>query len=479
MKAKDNSSEEKYRTLFDESRDAIYITSREGQFLDANPALLELFGYDKEELIGNTNVRQLYSNPEDRERFQQQIEKQGSVRNYEVKFRRKDGTVMDCLLTATVRGSTDGKILGYQGIIRDVSEQKRAEEALRESEEHYRAIVEAFDGLVYVCSRNYRVEFMNQSLIKRTGHDATGDLCYRALHDLDSICPWCVNERVFAGETVRWEILSPKDNRWYYVVNTPIYHTDGTVSKQAMILDITERKRMEEELRESSDKIKLFAYSVSHDLKSPAISIYGLTNRLQQRFGDALGERGKHYCGQIAIAAEQIAKLVEQINVYIATKEAPLSIGSVSLKELLGMVQKEFSAQLSVRQIRWREPKSIPDIKADRLSILRILRNLVDNALKYGGDGLSEIKMGYRETEKHHIVSVKDDGVGMNQEDSKTIFGPFVRRKTSKGIQGTGLGLATVKEIAERHNGQVWAKPGPGKGITFFISISKHLKQSC
>ena len=97
----------------------------------------------------------------------------------------------------------------------EIAERERAEEAYRESEANYRAIVEAFDGLVYVCSQDYRIEFLNEQFIERTGYDATGDRCYKALHDLDSICSWCVNERVFKGETVRWEVQSPKDNRWY------------------------------------------------------------------------------------------------------------------------------------------------------------------------------------------------------------------------------------------------------------------------
>ena len=102
------------------------------------------------------------------------------------------------------------------------------DKTLREREERYRAIVEAFDGLIYICSEDYRIEFMNEELITRTGYDATGEVCYRVLHERDSVCPWCVKERVLKGETVRWEIESPKDNRWYYVVNTPIYKTSCT-----------------------------------------------------------------------------------------------------------------------------------------------------------------------------------------------------------------------------------------------------------
>ncbi|HVO68387.1 MAG TPA: PAS domain S-box protein [Syntrophales bacterium] len=116
------------------------------------------------------------------------------------------------------------------------------------------AVIQAFEGLIYVCSQDYRIKFMNEQLINRTGYDATGELCYRVLHDRDSICPWCVNERVFAGETVRWEVKSPKDNRWYYVANTPVYNEDGTVDKQAMIQDITDRKLVEQALLACSEK---------------------------------------------------------------------------------------------------------------------------------------------------------------------------------------------------------------------------------
>ena len=117
-------------------------------------------------------------------------------------------------------------------------------------------MVEAFDGLIYICSHDYRVEFMNPRLIERTGYDGTGEYCYKVLQARDSICPWCVNERVFRGETVRCEVQSPKDHRWYYAVNTPIYHSDGRVSKQAMIQDITELKQAEEALRQTHAELE-------------------------------------------------------------------------------------------------------------------------------------------------------------------------------------------------------------------------------
>jgi PAS domain S-box-containing protein len=144
----------------------------------------------------------------------------------------------------------------------NISERLQANEALKDSEAKYKAIVDSFDGIIYICSQDYKVEFMNETLIKRTGRNAIGEPCYKALHDLSEICPWCINDKIFKGETIKWEIQSPKDKRWYYVINTPIYHTDGSMSKQSMIMDITERKIAENNLIESEQKFKtLFNYA--------------------------------------------------------------------------------------------------------------------------------------------------------------------------------------------------------------------------
>ncbi len=472
-------SEGRYRQLFNDSGEAIYITSRAGECLDANPAMLRLFGYTRDEMVGKVNVREMYVDPGDRDLLLERMEITHSVKDYEIALRKKDGTEMQCLLTATAGEDGHSGLAGYQGIIRDVTQQNRAEKALREREAHYRAMVEAFDGLIYICSQDYRVEFMNRHLMERTGRDATGELCYKALHDLDAICPWCVNDRVFKGETVKWEVLSPKDSRWYYIVNTPIYHEDGSLSKQSLILDITDRKQMEEAVNESSEKIKLFAYSVSHDLKSPAISSYGFAKRLQENYGDLLDEKGRRYCRYIAAACEQMVALLDDINVYISAKESPLNIQPIDVKKVLQSIRREFSDLLERRRISWREPERVPLIHGDRVSLVRMFRNLVDNALKYGGKDLSEIDIAYTKTEEHHILSVRDNGIGVGAEDAKKIFGLFMRRKNIEGIQGTGLGLAIVKEIAQRHQGSAWVSSDTERGITFHVSFSKCLSREC
>ena len=128
------------------------------------------------------------------------------------------------------------------------ADHRPAQEVLKERDLQLSAIIHALDGFVYICSQGYNVLFMNERLIQRTGFDGTGQLCYKVLHNLDKVCPWCCNDRVFKGETVRWEVKSPKDQRWYYVIDTPLFQPDGSISKFGMIIDIHQRKTAEQEL---------------------------------------------------------------------------------------------------------------------------------------------------------------------------------------------------------------------------------------
>jgi PAS domain S-box-containing protein len=240
------------------------------------------------------------------------------------------------------------------------------------------------------------------------------------------------------------------------------------MANEQLTREIEERKRAEEAL-------KLFAYSVAHDLKSPAIGIYGMTRRLNKQFKDVLDEKGRNYCEQILKISEHIAALVEKINVYIVTKEARPLFEKINIKEVLTLLKDEFSAQLNIRRIEWFEPESDIEIIADRLSITRAFRNFVDNALKYGGERLSNIWIGHEETENAHIFSITDNGKGLKGMDAEKIFGLFQRHETSRGVEGAGLGLAIVREIAQQHGGQVWVEPTAKKGTTFCISVSKNL----
>jgi K+-sensing histidine kinase KdpD len=228
-------------------------------------------------------------------------------------------------------------------------------------------------------------------------------------------------------------------------------------------------------LKQKKEMIKFFAYSVSHDLKSPATGIYGLAKRLRDRSEGALDEKSLECCNQLLKASEQMVSLVENINSYIVTREAPLNIEKINVKEIMKEIRNEFFAILKERQIAWSEPEAMPEIWADRIAFSRVFRNLLDNALKYAGKGLLEIKIGYEENRRYHIFSFSDDGIGIRTEDKERLFEMFQRHETSRGTPGSGLGLPIVKEIVQRHGGQVWTDNQREKGSAFYISISKNL----
>ncbi len=171
---------------------------------------------------------------------------------------------------------------------------------------------------------------------------------------------------------------------------------------------------------------------------------------------------------------DRLEDLVRERTAELAKEATPL-FEDTNIRDILRMLKNEFSAQLSIRRIQWIEPETEVEIKADRLCLVRLFRNLIDNSLKYGGERLSKIWIGHEDTQDSHIFSVADNGKGIDEVDTERIFRLFQRRETSRGIEGAGLGLAIVKEITEKHGGSVWVEAGAKRGITFYISISKHL----
>ena len=184
-------SEKRYRTLFEDSRDAIYVTALEGEFVDANQSTLDLFGYTREEMMG-LNARQIYLGPDNRAWFQRDIEKNGFVRDYELMFRKKNGDEMNCLVTSSVRRDRDGSILGYQGIIRDMTEQKRALGALQRIEWLLTKSVKADLGQKEL-GKPYAPGYGNlgelnthRVLLDGVGKDVLADIVYDYLDFLDT-----------------------------------------------------------------------------------------------------------------------------------------------------------------------------------------------------------------------------------------------------------------------------------------------------
>ena len=252
-------SEDRYRTLFEESRDAIYTTSQEGEILDANESMLNLFGYSRGEMIG-LQARETYVHSEDRLKFKQKIEQEGFVRDYEIKLRKKDGTEMDCLLTAIVRRTADGNIFRYQGIVRDITERKRAEE-------EYRTILRTTMDGFWITNIQGRFLDVNDAYCHLIGY-SRDELLTMSISDVEAVeRPEETAQRIqriVGTGGARFETRHRcKDGEIIDVEVSVNYTKIGGERLYVFLRDITEPKRAEEALRESEVRYRLLAENAS------------------------------------------------------------------------------------------------------------------------------------------------------------------------------------------------------------------------
>jgi PAS domain S-box-containing protein len=482
-------SQQMLQSVLDAIPVRVFWKDLDSNFLGCNrPFALDAGLQSPEEIIGKNDFELGWAEQADSYRSHDRsvMETGVSKLGYEEPQTTPDGDKIWLRTNKVPLRDAEGRIKGVLGTYENITKSKRMEDTLRASETRYRIVADNTYDWEYWVSPEGRFLYTSPSCRRITGYTASEferdpGLLSRMVHP-DDLARFETHDEQHqsAGETNELEFrIIHRDGtmRWIGHVCQTVFDARGNfLGRRGSNRDITDRKKAETALEESSQKLKFFAYSVAHDLKSPAIGVYGLTKRLSKYARDVLDEKGRTYCDQILRVSEHIAALVEKINIFIATKEAAPLIETTNTSKIFRILKDEFSPQLSLRRIDWFVPESEVEIEADRLSILRIFRNLIDNALKYGGASLTRISIGYEDSENFHIFSVSDNGKGLKEADSLKIFGLFQRNATSRGVEGAGLGLAIVKEIAEQHGGRVWVEPRGKKGITFYVSISKTLR---
>ncbi|GAB6388892.1 ATP-binding protein [Stutzerimonas marianensis] len=253
---------------------------------------------------------------------------------------------------------------------------------------------------------------------------------------------------------------------------------EGALELRTAVLGIVLRKAEEMaqlagELRESNKELESFSYSVSHDLRAPLRHIAGYAELLGELEGDKLTERGLRFLDNIGDAARFAGTLVDNLLSFSQMGRAALRLSDVNLTALVESIRQEMAPDCEGRQIEWRV-HPMPVVIADAAFIHMALRNLISNAIKYSRKReQAVIEIGAEERAEEVIVYVRDNGVGFNMQYANKLFGVFQRLHRMEEFEGTGIGLASVRRIIERHDGQVWADGQVNQGATFFFSLPR------
>jgi PAS domain S-box-containing protein len=480
-----------YRDLFGESKDVIYVTSREGEILDMNKAGFELFGYSREEMIG-MDIGGLYVDLNDREKFMSEIESSGAVKDYEVTFRRKDGALLSCLLTSTLRTAADGAVVGYHGIIRDITEVKKAAEALKLSERKFSLIFHSSPEWIAISTlKEGRMLDVNEAFLATTGYardEVIGKTSLelglwvdpgeragmvKLLRDRGAIRDHETLFRLKSGE-VRTVLRSAE-----------LVELDGEECVINVTRDITERKRAEKEieklneelarrvseLQDANRELDAFSFSVSHDLKAPLITVGGFAQRLLKKYQDVLDPAGQDMLRNIHLNVRKMENLISDLLSLSRSGRQKMDLSRVDMEDLIRSAFRDLMETVSGRDVQLKL-QPLPAAYADRSLIRQVIINLLSNSIKFTrprDTGLIEV--GAIPGNNSVVYFIKDNGVGFDMAQADKLFEAFKRGHNSSDFEGTGIGLSIVNRIITRHGGTLRAEAKTGEGATFYFEL--------
>ncbi len=426
--------------------------------------------------------------------------------HYEQKFLRPDNSIGYYYSTFQGKYDENGDLDSIVGICLDITERRLAEEALKESEWKYREIFDnVLDGLYLLevtDDGHFRTIEVNPALEKITGVPRSFSVGKIQEETVPPEVAAIVNAKyrhcVEAGHPIEEEAILdlPSGKRYFHSTLIPARDQAGRIYRIIGISrDITEHKAAEEEIRnlnqelenrviertsqlEAANKeLEAFAYSVSHDLRAPLRHIDGFIALLQQQVEKSLDNQGRHYMDSISESAKRMGMLIDDLLSFSRMGRQPLSFREVDIGALVRIVIDELKLDFAGRDISWCIGE-LPKVNGDYAMLQAVLMNLISNAIKFTGTrDHAEIKIGCRRQEKEIIVHIHDNGVGFDMKYADKLFNVFQRLHRQEDFEGTGIGLANVSRIINRHGGRVWAEAEPNRGAAFYFSLPESKKE--
>jgi PAS domain S-box-containing protein len=490
---------ETLQALIDYSPLAIIMLDLDGHVLLWNNAAEMVYGWTAQEVLGQFIPFLPEDKREEQRAIRERVAKGEVFTNLELERRRKDGSRISIGVSiAPLRDST-GSVYAQVSIAADITERKKVEHALQESEERLRQIASSLREVIWLRDAQTRqVLYVNPAFEELTGrtcesfyenpnlvidavHPDDKDKVIKALNQRDEGIPYNKEHRLIRLDgSVRW-VLSR---------SFPVLNEAGEVFRWTSIMeDITARKRAEEEIQrlnaeleqrviertaqlEAANKeLEAFSYSVSHDLQAPLRAIDGFSHLLIEDYGAALPQEAQAFLIRIQHNAKRMGNLINDLLAFSRIGRRALQVEDIDMDQLVQEILNDFRADNELKRVEV-IVDSLPSCQADRSLLKQVWINLISNAIKYSSKRENP-RIEIRHIAQHQgiVYVVKDNGVGFDMQYVNKLFGVFQRLHRDDEYKGTGIGLAMVRRIIERHGGSVWAEAELDKGATFYFTI--------
>jgi PAS domain S-box-containing protein len=474
---------------------AIFAMDPNGIVSSWNPGAERIKGYRSDEIVGRHFS--VFYPPSDvaAHRPQYVLQRARSEGRFEDEgWRvRKDGTMFWASVVVTAVHADDGSLRGFVKVTRDLTARRHAEEAIRQSEERYRLLVEGVrDYAIFVLDPDGRVMSWNPGARRLKGYEAE-EIIGRHVrtfyepadqerkHPEDELRVALAEGR-YAEEG--WRVRKDGTRFWASVTITPIFDREKRhVGFAKVTRDLTERKRADEEIKARAEsyerlnrELDAFSHTVAHDLRSPIRAVEHLSSVLLEEERARLSPEGKETLAAMHQSALNMARLVQDLLDLSTAEGREPSRKDVDVTLLVRDVIREQRKLDPKREIDFRVEEGMR-ASADGHLLRIAFTNLVANAIKFTRRSPhARVEVGREQTERGPAFFVRDNGVGFDPAEAPRLFQPFSRIKPASEFEGTGIGLATVARVARRHGGEVWAEGKPGQGATFYLTIPDPVK---
>ncbi len=483
-------NEEKYRNLLEDMDEGYYEANLNGDITHFNQALVNIYGYPPEELMGLPYDRYLQAEQAQRsvEIFTDIYKSGNSVRIPDNKIMRKDGSVCYVDISAYPLKDSEGETIGFWGISRDRTEQVRAEKALKRSEERYRLLVENANDAIFITQKG-RIKFHNRKTVELTGGTAV-DIKEMEIYDLvhpedEGLIYNLKMNRREAGKSAQLQCFRMINQAgqvlWVELCAVGIYW-EGWPATLAFLRDVTRQKEMETQLIQARkmEAIGTLAGGIAHDFNNILASMIGFTELVMEDIEpDSLMAENLE---EVLIGGRRAKDLVQQILAFARQSEEKIEPVVVSriVQEVLRLIRSSLPATITIQQ----NIESNTSVMGNATQIHQIVMNLCTNAAhamdETGGTltvELTDINFSNSDAaDQLHLpgrdylkLSISDTGCGISPEYLNTIFNPFF---TTKGPgEGTGMGLSFVQGIVENYGGRIGVTSTVGEGTIFNVYL--------